>query len=327
MQPWRDAWVWESVAEEIGDHRRRGYGAILTEDVLRFATARAIGEAGSGSASLRLERPHPSLPGSRVDLAIGEPPEAVIEFKYPREPNEKNAAWTMVLGEVLKDFYRLALHPGAGDRLFVLAATSRLREYLRRSAARYGMDLDRDHVSLEASAAAVLPRTAADVIGAELREHHVTASRLHVLDVDDELRISVYLVDPVAGPSNNSAAIAAVLLTDVGPLPRPGPIPKVAEGASAESPKVQSAGQAAEYLSIWNQLAKCVTQLDEPFRRSEIIGWFRRHYPETKESSLAAHIQSATGNGGHATGQFSARRPLLVRVEHGVYRRYRGESD
>ena len=31
VQPWRDAWVWESVAEEIGDHRRRGYGAIVTE--------------------------------------------------------------------------------------------------------------------------------------------------------------------------------------------------------------------------------------------------------------------------------------------------------
>ena len=84
--------MWQSVAEEIGDHRRRGYGALLTEDVLRFAAARAIGEAGSGAASLSLDRPHPSLPGSRLDLAIGESPATVIEFKYPREPNEKNAS-------------------------------------------------------------------------------------------------------------------------------------------------------------------------------------------------------------------------------------------
>jgi hypothetical protein len=93
----------------------------VTEDVLRFAAARAIGEAGSGSASLRLERPHPSLPGSRVDLAIGEPPEAVIEFNYPCEPIETNAVWTKAFAEILKDLYRLAVHPGDADRILVLA--------------------------------------------------------------------------------------------------------------------------------------------------------------------------------------------------------------
>jgi hypothetical protein len=32
--------------------------------------------------------------------------------------------------------------------------------------------------------------------------------------------------------------------------------------------------------TIWEMLAESVRQLDEPFRRSEIIGWFRRHHPE-----------------------------------------------
>jgi hypothetical protein len=319
--------VWQSVAEEIGDHRRRGYGALVTEDVLRFAAARAIGEAGSGAASLSLERPHPSLSGSRVDLAIGEPPAAVIEFKYPREPKEKNAAWTMTLGEVLKDFYRLAVHPGDTDRIFVLAATRRLRDYLGGAAGRYGMDLDRDHVSLEASAAAILPRSAATVIGDELREHHVTATRLHVVDVDEELRISVYMVDAVAGPSNSRVAIAALPRADGAPLARSTPMARAPEEALAVSSKPQYATDSGEHLTIWNQLAKCATQLDEPFRRSEIVGWFRRHYPATNEASLAAHIQAATANGGHATGQFASRQPLLVRVEHGVYRRYRREAD
>lgn len=58
----------------------------------------------------------------------------------------------------------------------------------------------------------------------------------------------------------------------------------------------------------------------EPFRRSEIIGWFRRHHPEVLESSLAVHIQGATADVPNR-GQFTAREPLLVRVDRGLYRR------
>jgi hypothetical protein len=71
------------------------------------------------------------LRGSGVDLAVGgRPPAALIEFKFLREPNEKNAAWTMVLGEVLKGFYRLATCPGPVDRLFVYLESTRLRRYM-----------------------------------------------------------------------------------------------------------------------------------------------------------------------------------------------------
>lgn len=257
----------------------------MTEDVLRFAAARAIGEAGSGSASLHLERPHPSLPGSRVDLAIGEPPEAVIELNYPGEQHETNASWTWVLGEILTDFYRLAVYPGEVDRIVVLALTRRARESLSSSVGRFGIDLDNDHVSLNAEAAAALPHTEG-VISDELRDHPVVASRLWALDVDEDLRISVFLVDAVAGPSNSLVAFAVMPRSDRLPLPRSGPTPRAADGALVASSKAQNATQGNEHLSIWYQLAKCVTQLDEPFRRSEIIGWFRRHYPETKESSL-----------------------------------------
>src|SRR5213592_1446875 len=49
-------------------------------------------------------------------------------------------------------------------------------------------------------------------------------------------------------------------------------------------------------MTVWSMLEECISQLDEPFRRSEIIGWFRRHHPEVNESTLAAHIQAATAN-------------------------------
>jgi hypothetical protein len=73
-------------------------------------------------------------------------------------------------------------------------------------------------------------------------------------------------------------------------------------------------------MSIWSLLEYCVWQLDEPFRRSEIIGWFRRHHPEVLESSLAVHIQGATADVPNR-GQFASREPLLVRVDRGLYRR------
>jgi hypothetical protein len=73
-------------------------------------------------------------------------------------------------------------------------------------------------------------------------------------------------------------------------------------------------------------LAECVGQLDEPFRRSEVVGWFRRHYPEVKESTLAAHIQAATANAGNRARNhphLAGRAPLLRRIDYGLYVRAR----
>jgi hypothetical protein len=76
---------------------------------------------------------------ARVDLVVGsDRPGALIELKYPRESNPANAAWTMTLGEVLKDFYRLASYPGGVDRLFVRVETAHLRRYMVGVAARHG---------------------------------------------------------------------------------------------------------------------------------------------------------------------------------------------
>ena len=72
---------------------------------------------------------------------------------------------------------------------------------------------------------------------------------------------------------------------------------------------------------MWSLLEECVSQLDEPFRRSEIIGWFRRHHPGVNESALAAHVQAATANAANRAqnNPLGTRRPLLRRVEHGPY--------
>jgi hypothetical protein len=69
-------------------------------------------------------------------------------------------------------------------------------------------------------------------------------------------------------------------------------------------------------------LKECVGQLDEPFRRSEVVGWFRRHYPEVNEATLAAHIQAVTANAANRAQNhpyLGARAPLLRRIDHGLY--------
>lgn len=79
--------------------------------------------------------------------------------------------------------------------------------------------------------------------------------------------------------------------------------------------------------TIWERLSACVAQLDEPFRASEIVGWFRRHHPDVKEQSLRAHIQGATSNATvESRGPFASRQPLITRIDHGVYRRYSGRT-
>ena len=69
---------------------------------------------------------------------------------------------------------------------------------------------------------------------------------------------------------------------------------------------------------MWSMLDDCISQLDEPFRRSEIIGWFRRHHPYSKESTLAAHVQAVTTNAANRAQNDSlgARAPVMRRSPH-----------
>ncbi len=75
--------------------------------------------------------------------------------------------------------------------------------------------------------------------------------------------------------------------------------------------------------TIWSQLTDCVTQLEQPFTRSEIVQWFRHHHPGTLEVTLSSHIQSATSHPGRPTSQVS-RTPLITRIDRNLYVRYEG---
>jgi hypothetical protein len=74
-------------------------------------------------------------------------------------------------------------------------------------------------------------------------------------------------------------------------------------------------------MTVWDLLEECVGQLDEPFRRSEIVGWFRGRHPDVNEATLGAHIQAATANAANRArnNPLGTRAPLLRRVDHGLY--------
>lgn len=98
--------------------------------------------------------------GSRIDLLVGrDRPAASIELKYPPEPNPANAAWTMPLDEVLREFYRLAGHPGAVDRVIVYVETDPLRRYLTGAARRNGIDRHGDTIMLRPAEIDAVPAT------------------------------------------------------------------------------------------------------------------------------------------------------------------------
>jgi hypothetical protein len=73
-------------------------------------------------------------------------------------------------------------------------------------------------------------------------------------------------------------------------------------------------------MTVWSMLGDCVAELDESFRRSEIVGWFRRRYPEVNEATLGAHIQAATENAANRAqnNPLGSRPALLRRVDHGL---------
>lgn len=187
--------IWSDVAKDLRRYRADGMAHLVTEDVVRFTTIQALAQSNISPTVLRMEYPHPVIRHSKIDLTAGLPPSDFIEFKYPREPNEKNAAWTMTLGEVLKDFYRLAIIEGQVRRQVILVTTNRLRRYLESSVRRHRLVLSPERVELVPETIASLPATAGRALTG-LHSHHVIATGATYV-IDDDLRLTAYLVAPI----------------------------------------------------------------------------------------------------------------------------------
>ena len=78
-----------------------------------------------------------------------------------------------------------------------------------------------------------------------------------------------------------------------------------------------------EQSTINDLLTQCVGELDEPFRRADIVNWFRENHPEVHTPSLSPNIQGVVSNiPAERRGAFQRHTPLITREAHGVYRRF-----
>ena len=79
--------------------------------------------------------------------------------------------------------------------------------------------------------------------------------------------------------------------------------------------------------TIWELVAEAAGALPEPFNRVALINWVSARRPDVGIASIATHIQFATANSGSAGhNPFASRTPLLLRVDRGLYERYRGPA-
>lgn len=122
--------VWKEVATVLRDHRQAGRAHLMTEDVLRFATALALEGHGVDPGDIHIEHWVPGI-AAKLDLVVGLPPSAAVEFKYPRDPESEGAADTDTHGQLLRDLYRLAWLE-IDDAWAVQVLDERLRGYLTR---------------------------------------------------------------------------------------------------------------------------------------------------------------------------------------------------
>lgn len=149
--------VWEAVAQRLEEHHKAGRGHLLTEDVLRFATVVELQKAGIDAARMRPEHPVPAVAG-KLDLVIDDPPTVGIEFKFPRDSRTGPSPDPMTLGELLKDYFRLA-HLDIAERWIIQVLNDRVRRYLaRRSEMRWVWDAG-EMLSIPPNLIATLPVT------------------------------------------------------------------------------------------------------------------------------------------------------------------------
>ncbi len=152
---WRQ--VWAALAVALRVHVEVGRRHLLTEDVVRFATVAVLADHGVSADRLAAERTVAGI--GRVDLMVDPPAGAAVEFKFPREASEKNAADTDAFGETLRDFYRLA-RLDVGEAWAVQVLRPAFVRYLRaRSEVRWTA-APGETLVLPAGLSAVLPASA-----------------------------------------------------------------------------------------------------------------------------------------------------------------------
>jgi hypothetical protein len=298
--------VWVAAAARVAAHRAASRTHLLTEDTVRLETILALGEAGVGPHRLRAEVLAPALAGGKLDLVVDPPAGTVIELKYPRDSRTGISPDTMTLGELVRDFLRVAAVP-AQDRWVVQLLNDRLAGYLQAAYHRYGLhwaDAPGAPVALPAAAVAALPVTAQQAVGAAAVSATVTGTCVVAKPVGARLTLYAYRVNGLPAEDGvDPIGHAAPRAQSVTPA-EPSPVRTARDGARHEildaARAVVSRGGRAE------------------FTMPEVIAEMRRRgtgYAEaTIRTMISAHLCA------EVTGVGVAGYADVTRVGRGLYR-------
>lgn len=303
-------WValWRDVAVRVADHREAGRGHLLTEDTVRMETVRALEQAGVVPKRVRIEVPNPAVLGKgKLDLVVDPPDGVVVELKYPRDSATGFSPDTMTLGELLRDFLRVAA-VAADDRWVVQVLNDRLVKYLVAAFARYDLQwagAPKDVLRLPHAAIAALPKTAKDAIDVAAVAETVSATlevREPVGPVGEKLTLFAYRVDGLA-------------VSEVDPLPADAP-PEPSIMAGALTAAVTRDGARQEILDAAR--AVVARSAGAPFTMPDVIAEMDRRgsgYAEaTIRTMISAHLCA------ESTGEGVAGYADFTRVGRGLYR-------
>lgn len=200
--------VWGSVAADLRDHLAAGRGHLLTEDVVRMSTVVAMQDRGVDAARLAVEVPAGELGGGKLDLVVDGVTGTVIELKFPRGSRTGISPDTMTLGELIRDFLRVAVVP-ARQRWVVQVINERLQRYLTNLAIRHEVRWPAaagETLILERAVLAGLPRTSLNAIGSTPWLLPVTAQCVLVEPAGTGLQLFAYRIEPAP-----TAGVAAAL--------------------------------------------------------------------------------------------------------------------
>ncbi|MGY1810651.1 hypothetical protein ACI8AF_25055 [Blastococcus sp. SYSU D00669] len=297
--------LWGQVAERLAAHRTAGRTHLLTEDTVRHETVLALETFGVTPERLALEVPAPALAGGKLDLVVDDAGLAVIELKYPRDSKTGISPDTMTLGELLRDFLRVAVVP-AEERWVVQLLNERLARYVAAACQRGGLrwtDVPGQMVELTPLAVAGLPETAARAVGGAKLPHTVTATCALAAPVGAGLTLFAYRVDglPAGNPSPQPA--------DSAPQQPAPAVPAAASGGTRD-------GARSEILAAAHAVVTRSGRSD--FSMADVIAEMRRRgtgYADTTiRTMMGAHL-CAEANGDGVAGYAD-----LTRVGRGLYR-------
>jgi hypothetical protein len=219
--------VWVDVAHRLAEHRAAGRTLLLTEDSVRWCTVLALEAVGVSPDRLAIEVQAPVLAGGKLDLTVDGADGTVIELKYPRASRSGISPDTMTLGELIRDFLRVALVE-AQDRWVVQVLEPELRRYLGRRQGLGWPTAVGEPVAFTRDVLEALPRTALDAIGSLPWRLPLTATCVVAAPIDVDLALFAFRVN-----APESSSVATPLAASVAPETRRGASP-AKRGARSE---------------------------------------------------------------------------------------------